>query len=101
MPKDKASAKDKKKKKAKKKAMKKDEKPPAPIKWADAREPSHDVTADVMRKAAIEMNQSVFPQNIRQEQCNPGIMPNIIKEVYMPPQAPPEVATLIESTLVY
>ena len=41
------------KKKAKKKAMKKDEKPPAPIKWADAREPSHDVTADLMRNAAI------------------------------------------------
>jgi hypothetical protein len=28
-------------------------------------------------------------------------MPNIIKEVFMPPQAPQEVATLIESTLVY
>tara|TARA_B110000285_G_C15029467_1_gene565919 strand:+ start:778 stop:939 length:162 start_codon:yes stop_codon:yes gene_type:complete len=53
MPKDKASAKDKKGKKAKKKAMKKDEKPPAPIKWADARDPSHDVTADLMRNAAI------------------------------------------------
>jgi hypothetical protein len=53
MPKDKASAKDKKAKKAKKKAMKKDEKPPPPIKWADAREPSHDVTADLMRNAAI------------------------------------------------
>jgi len=61
MPKDKASAKDKKKKKAKKKAMKKDEKPPAPIKWAEAREPSHDVTADLMRKAAISMKESVFP----------------------------------------
>ena len=47
------------------------------------------------------MNSSTFPQNIRQEQCNPGIMPNIIKEVFMPPKAPPEVATLIESSLVY
>ncbi len=47
------------------------------------------------------MKESIFPQNIRQEQCNPGIMPNIIKEVFMPPEAPREVATLIESTLVY
>ena len=28
-------------------------------------------------------------------------MPTIIKEVFMPPDAPSEVATLIESSLVY
>lgn len=52
MPKDKKDKKDKKKKKAKK-AGKKDDKPAKPIQWADARAPSHDVTADIMRKAAI------------------------------------------------
>ena len=32
---------------------------------------------------------------------NPSIMPSIIKEVFFPPEAPHEVATLIESALVY
>lgn len=35
------------------------------------------------------------------DQQNPGIMPSIIKEVFFPPDAPQEVATLIESALVY
>ena len=39
--------------------------------------------------------------NIRGEHCNPGVMPTIIKEVYFPPDAPMEVATLMESSLVY
>jgi len=53
------------------------------------------------------MKASVFPQNIREEQCNPGIMPNVIKEVFMPPSVPRdiesrnEIATRIESALVY
>jgi hypothetical protein len=29
------------------------------------------------------------------------VMPTIIKEVFMPPEAPQTVATLIESSLVY
>ena len=33
--------------------------------------------------------------------CNTGVMPTIIKEVFMPPDAPSTVATLIESSLVY
>ena len=39
--------------------------------------------------------------NSKQDQQNSGIMPSIIKEVFFPPEAPQEVATLIESSLVY
>ena len=39
--------------------------------------------------------------HLRGDQQNPSIMPNIIKEVFFPPEAPHEVATLIESALVY
>jgi tetratricopeptide (TPR) repeat protein len=38
---------------------------------------------------------------LRGDHANPGIAPCIIKEVYFPPEAPTEVATLIESALVY
>jgi hypothetical protein len=38
---------------------------------------------------------------LRGDQGNPGVTPCIIKEVYFPPEAPSEVATLIESALVY
>ena len=41
------------------------------------------------------------PQNIRQNESNAAVAPNVIKQVYMPPQSPKEVAALIESTLVY
>lgn len=47
------------------------------------------------------MMENVFPMNIRGEQCNSGVAPCIIKEVFFPPTAPHEVATLIESALVY
>ena len=47
------------------------------------------------------MNENTFPDNLRGDQQNAGIMPSIIKEVYFPPEAPSEVATLIESALVY
>ena len=47
------------------------------------------------------MKENIFPMNIRQEHCNPGVLPTIIKEVYFPPDAPMEVATLMESSLVY
>jgi hypothetical protein len=39
--------------------------------------------------------------NIRGDQGNPGVAPCLIKEVYFPPESPCEVATLIESALVY
>jgi len=45
--------------------------------------------------------ENLFPADIRADQCNPGVAPCIIKEVYLPPQAPEEVATLIESAVVY
>ena len=47
------------------------------------------------------MNENIFPECLRGDQQASGIMPSIIKEVYFPPEAPPEVATLIESALVY
>jgi len=54
-----------------------------------------------MRKAQKDVNENVFPMNIRGEHCNPSVMPSIIKEVFFPPDAPMEVATLMESALVY
>ena len=102
MPKDKEDG-DKKKKKAKKAAPKKgkDEKPPKPIVWADIPEPKGPDTLDCMRQAEAEVNENIFPKHIRADQCNPGVMPTIIKEVFFPPDAPMEVATLMESALVY
>lgn len=90
----------KKKKKAAKKAAKKDEAPAKPIKWA---EPPRFVkgTLQYMQQARKEMAENIFPLNIAGMACNPGVAPCIIKEVYFPPEAPCEVATLIESALVY
>lgn len=45
--------------------------------------------------------ENVFHSNIKGEQCNAGVAPCIIKEVYFPPEAPHDIATLIESALVY
>jgi tetratricopeptide (TPR) repeat protein len=103
MPKDKADKADKKgaKKKAPPKKAGKDEKPPKPIKWAADKGPTPATTLDLIRSAVIDINESVFPKNIRQDHQNSGIMPTLIKEVFMPPNAPSEVATLIESSLVY
>lgn len=44
---------------------------------------------------------NVFPNNIRGDQCNSGVAPCIIKEVFFPPDAPHDIATLIESAIVY
>jgi hypothetical protein len=54
-----------------------------------------------MRNAKKSIIENVFHSNIRGEQCNSGVAPCIIKEVFFPPEAPHEVATLIESALVY
>jgi hypothetical protein len=56
---------------------------------------------ELLNMAAKDMQESAFPMHLRGAQCNPGIMPSIIKEVFFPPAAPHEVATLIESALVY
>jgi len=45
--------------------------------------------------------ENVFHANIKGEMCNSGVAPCIIKEVFFPPEAPHEIATLIESALVY
>lgn len=47
------------------------------------------------------MIDNVFPCNIRGEHCNSGVAPCLIKEVFFPPDAPHEIATLIESAIVY
>ena len=105
MPKEKKDKDAKGKKGAAKKAQpkKKDEKPPPPIKWAEAKGPEPLTTLEHMRDAAKDLDQNVFAMNLKQESCNTGVMPTIIKEVFMPPcrDVPPHVATLIESSLVY
>lgn len=102
MPKDKKKeGKEAKKPPAKKPAPKKDEKPPKPILWEPLKGPPPATTLDLIRTAVSNINESVFPMNIRQESCNSGVMPTVIKEVFMPPDAPQTVATLIESSLVY
>jgi hypothetical protein len=90
----------KKKKKAAKKAAKKDEAPPKPIKWADPPRRVKD-TLQYMQEARADLAASVFPLNLKQSQCHTGIAPCLIKEVYFPPECPTEVATLIESAIVY
>jgi hypothetical protein len=103
MPKEK---KDKDEKKAAKKAKPparkgKDDKPPKPILWADPPGKPLPTTLDLLRQVEKDVNENVFPLHIRQEHCNPGVMPIIIKEVFFPPDAPKEVATLMESSLIY
>ena len=94
--------KDKKKKAAAKAApRKKDEKPKKPTKWADPPKPDQPDTYKLLSQAAKDMQENIFPMSLKGDQMNPSIMPSIIKEVFFPPEAPHEVATLIESALVY
>ena len=79
---------DKKKAAAKKPAAKKDEKPPKPIMWEGEKRPAPSTTLDLVRNAVSSYNQPVFPKNLKQDSCNTGVMPFIIKEVFMPPDAP-------------
>ena len=74
---------------AKKQApKKKDEKPPPPIRWAAEKGPDPLTTLELMRNAGNELEQNTFAMNLKQESCNTGVMPTIIKEVFMPPEAP-------------
>ena len=75
-------------KKGKKPAAKKDEKPPKPIMWEGEKRPAPSTTLDLVRNAVSSYNQPVFPKNLKQDSCNTGVMPFIIKEVFMPPDAP-------------
>jgi len=100
MPKDKKDKKDKKKKAPKKQAGKKDEKPKPPTKWAGPPVPPPATTLDLMRECQNELQRD-YPMSLKQDSCNTGVMPTIIKEVFMPPDAPSTVATLMESALVY
>ena len=107
----------KKKKAAAKKppARKKDEKPPPVLRWAGPPTADPPTTVELMRQVDADLDERIFPSNIRQDQSNPGIMPVIIKEVFFPPDTSidaikddkdrskklQEIATLIESSIVY
>lgn len=78
-------AKKKKAAKAKPPARKKDEKPPPVMRWADAPTADAPTTLELMREVTKDLDERVFPANIRTDCSNPGIMPVIIKEVYFPP----------------
>jgi hypothetical protein len=93
----------KKKKKQPKKApaRKKDEPPPKVVKWAPAPSKPEPGTLDLVRKAKEDLMENIFPSNIRGEMSNSGVAPCIIKEVFYPPDAPREIATFIESAIVY
>lgn len=57
-----------------------------------------DLEVDELRR----VENAPFTDNIKNDQCNPGIAPTIIKEVYMPFKSTnPEISTFIESALVY
>jgi len=53
----------------------------------------------------IEFNkvqaENIFPLQNQGSNCNAGLMPSIIKEIYFQPDSPLQVQTLIESALVY
>lgn len=72
-----------------------------PIKWAEGGPKEYPVMYDLIAQAKKNQVENTFPINIKGDQGNPGIAPCIIKELYFPPEAPCEVATLIESALVY
>ena len=100
--KDDDDAKKKKKKKEKKQAQrKKDEPPPKPVKWADAPQKPELNTVELIRNVTRDLTSNVFPNNIRGDQCNSGVAPCIIREVFFPPESPHEIATLVESAIVY
>ena len=82
-------------------ARKKDDKPKKPTKWDGPAKPEQPDTMKLLNMAKKSMEENVFPMHLKGDQCNPNIMPSIIKEVFFPPEAPHEVATLIESALVY
>ena len=68
MPKDKDEKDAKKKKKqVKKKALKKGEKPPEPIKWAEPFKKPPPDTLDLLRKAAEDASENIFPASIRED----------------------------------
>ena len=90
-----------KKKAAAKPPAKKDGPPEKPIKFASGPPPQIALTSTHIDKASKGLAENVFPMNLKGEQANPGVAPVIIKEVYFPPEAPLEVATLIESAIVY
>jgi hypothetical protein len=71
------------------------------VKWAEAPKQPDPATLDLIRDARKGMIENVFPSNIRAEHCNSGVAPCVIKEVFFPPEGPHEIATLIESALVY
>jgi len=62
---DKKDKKAKKAKAAKKEKLKKGEKAQLPPKWADVPEPQGPTTLDLIRKAAADVKENIFPMSIR------------------------------------
>lgn len=89
------------KKKKAKKAGKKDGPPPKVIKWEEGPRKEYPYMLDHAKLQRESLVENTFPISIKGAQGNPGIAPVVIKEVYFPPESPTEVATLIESGLVY
>lgn len=57
---------------------------------------------DLVEDEVSNLGQPMFEDHIKEDQCNPGVSPTLIKEVYMPPKAPTDqINTLVESALVY
>ena len=95
------NAKDPKKKGQKKAQPKKGDEKPKTYKWADGPPRYIKTTYHHINEANQAISENMFPMNARGDQGNPGVTPCVIKEVYFPPESPSEVATLIESALVY
>ena len=95
---------DKKKKKAppKRKAMRRsNEPPPKPIKWGAKPEPQPPSSYEIFKTEKENMEKPVFPNYSKNAFGNSFVAPCIIKEVLFPPDAPPDVASLLESANTY
>lgn len=103
-------------KKSKKKAKKKDaaapkdkEKAEPEVEKVEEVEPFQAIEPPKHAKGTQQYDKEVhkaqaenfFPVSNHGQACNPGVAPSIIREVYYPPEASPEVTVLIESALVY
>ena len=96
---------DKKQQKAKaavkKPALRRGEAPPKPIKYAPKPVPYPDATVKAVRDYIKTSEEPIIQQCTKNKVCNSHVAACLIKEVYFPPEAPLQVATLIESANVY
>jgi tetratricopeptide (TPR) repeat protein len=81
--------------------LRRGEAPPKPIKFAPKPEPYPDATLKAVREYIKSSEEPVIKQCTKNKLCNSHVAACLIKEVYFPPEAPLQVATLIESANVY